>query len=378
MKRGLYVHIPFCRKKCHYCNFVITLNHRGDLKEVFLSSTEKEINHTVSQYGRLTFDTLYLGGGTPSMLSVAEMARLLELLRTNFHFKSDPEITLEMNPEDADPEKLNEFHKLGINRVSLGVQSFNDELLEKMGRCHSVSDTVRAFHLIHTAGFKNLNLDLIIDLPGQTLEDVRRSLAMICGLNPQHVSIYDLDVHPDSVFGSIQKSGKLEIPDEESHSVMAQAVEEMLEEAGYIHYELLNYAKPGFESRHNLIYWHNQEYLGLGPGAFSYLRGVRYQFASTVDRYFKKCKTDDWANDVEDALIDEKKEIETLLTGLRLKEGLSLDSFKIILPRLQSKLNRLIPEGMIEQHSGHIRLTDRGRFLANSVFLELVGDDKNA
>ena len=370
MPRGLYVHIPFCHKHCHYCDFVITTNRSDQNRARFFTAIQKEIRQARKKYGRLTFDTLYFGGGTPSTLSVKEMEELLDWLRDAFDFHSGFEFTCEINPEDAVQEKLSGFRKLGMNRASLGVQSFSENLLSNMGRNHTADDTVRAVKAIKDAGFQSISLDLIIKLPRQTFSDVSGSLDQIIALNPGQVSIYDLDVHDSTVYGSLAKKGKLILPSEDAHMEMASVVESKLSGAGFIQYELTNFARPGFESRHNLIYWHNQDYLGLGPGAFSYLNGIRYQFAPSLSRYFEKSNAGDWTPDTEDFIDEKKKEIETLLTGLRLREGIDLDQFRVIRSSIENNLVNM--DGLLEKRGTRIAFTSRGRFLAESIFHRLV------
>lgn len=372
MPRGLYLHVPFCHAKCHYCDFVITTNRSEDSRKRFLSVLAKEIRRAREQYGRLAFDTLYLGGGTPSVLLADEMMQVIESLKKAFELRSGSEFTSEMNPEDANPEKLRAYRDLGINRISLGAQSFNDELLKGMGRHHTAQDTVRAVRRLKDAGFQNISLDLMIKLPGQTLSDVEHSLEQAIALKPSQVSVYDLDLHDQTVFGSLAQKGQLNLPSEEEHMEMFDGVSSRLGEAGFVQYELSNFAKPGFESKHNLIYWHNQEYLGLGPGAFSYLSGVRYQFALSVERYFQKCALNDWTRDVEDRITNEKKEIETLLTGLRLREGIDLRQFQIIRKSIEQKVSG---SELFEKRGERVALSRRGRFLAENAFSFLISND---
>ncbi len=370
---GLYLHIPFCGKKCHYCDFVITTDRTLPMRERFFAALEKEILHARERYGALRFESLYLGGGTPSVLSAAEMERLLKSLRTAFEFIPGFEFTCEMNPEDADAEKLQAFRALGVNRVSLGVQSLNDSLLETTGRIHNAAAVSTAVESIQRAGISNISMDLMLRLPGQTAADVKETVEKIISLGPGQVSVYDLSVHPETVFGRRQGSGKLALPDEMLHGEMYECTENLLTRAGFVQYELTNFARPGFESRHNMIYWKNREYLGLGPGAFSYMEGVRYQLAPTVQCYLEKCEAGDWTRDSEDVLTAEKKEIETLLTGLRLKQGIDLGQFKIIRGRLERQIQTL-GAGLVERRGDTLTLAPRGKFLAEAVFAELVGE----
>jgi oxygen-independent coproporphyrinogen-3 oxidase len=352
---------------------VITTKNSPESIAAYLAALEKEIQAAILQYGRLRFDTLYLGGGTPSALPIEAMSRLTELLRREFHFKGVCEMTCEVNPGDTDAKTLKGYHSLGINRISVGAQSFNDALLKDMGRLHTAQDIVQSVSEAKAAGFENVSLDLIIRLPGQTLEDVSRSLQQAVELDVDQVAVFDLDLAERTVYGMRRQRGELRQPDEELHHAMMQLAEDYLESQGYRHYELTSFAKPGFESHHNLIYWHNQEYLGLGPGAFSYLKGLRYQFAQDVNRYLEKCGAGNWTRDVEDRLSEEEKEMETFLTGLRLQDGVDLSAFKRIGRQLSAKIKLLEMDGFFEHDNGRLTLSRKGRFVSDHVFAELAG-----
>lgn len=372
MSKGLYIHIPFCRTRCHYCDFVTTAASSPDLRERFFKALFSEIRRVREQGERLSFDTLYFGGGTPSSLSIPELERLTAEIHSAFPFKKGYEFTCEFNPGDGDPAKLQALHKCGVNRISLGCQSFRDELLQRLGRRHTVRDILGTVARIREAGISNISFDLMLRLPGQTVEGFRDSVRQCMELGAAQVSLYDLEVHGETRFGQFQKEGKLDLPDEEGHAQMYESAIEMLTRVGYDHYEISNFARPGLASRHNLIYWHNQEYLGLGPGAFTYLGGVRSQFAPDLNRYLEKCETSDWKNDVEDPLSEEEKETETLVTGLRLCEGVVPASFRNIYPSLKDRFQTLCAEGLMERSGEHIRLTARGKFLSEDVFAFLL------
>ncbi len=385
--RGLYIHIPFCQTRCHYCDFVTTAGHSPAIRERFLGAVSSEIKHARNCYGRpactagrgspasagrLSFDTLYLGGGTPSSLSIPELSRLVEGVHSAFEFKDGYEFTCEFNPGDGDEVKLNALREIGVNRVSLGCQSFRDAILKKLGRRHRVRDIEETVSKIRRAGIANISFDLMLRLPGQNVEDFRDSVRRCIELGAAQVSLYDLEVHEGTLFGQFQKEGKLDLPGEEDHARMYESAIEILTSAGYEHYEISNFAKPGLASRHNLIYWHNQEYLGLGPGAFTYLNGIRSQFASDLAQYLEKCEAMDWKNDSEDRLSEEEKETETLVTSLRLCEGMAPGSFPIIYPALKDRLKTLYNEGLMEIFGGNNRLTTRGKFLSEDVFTFLL------
>jgi oxygen-independent coproporphyrinogen III oxidase len=373
--RGLYIHIPFCQTRCPYCNFVTTSEYSPELRERFFRAISLETKRARDIYGALSFDTLYLGGGTPSNLSVPELRRLVDGVCSAFEFKKDYECTCELNPGDGDEVKLKTLCELGVNRISLGCQSFSDEILKKLGRRHTARDIKETVSKIRQAGIFNISFDLMLRLPGQTAPDFQDSLKRCIELGAAQVSLYDLEVHEGTPFGQLQKEEKLDLPGEEDHARMYESAIEMLTSANYEHYEISNFAKSGLASRHNLIYWHNQEYLGMGPGAFTYLDGVRSQFAPDLIRYLEKREAGDWKNDIEDRLSEEEKETETLVTGLRLCEGIVPGSFTKIYPALKNRLKALYDEGLMEIFGENSRLTTRGKFLSEDVFAFLVLKD---
>ncbi len=372
---GLYLHLPFCAQKCGYCNFVITLDRRENFRARFLNALEKEMARARQRYGLLVFDTLYLGGGTPSLLTAREMSRVMEAVHCHFKIKSGAEITCEFNPGDADQAKIKIFRDLGINRVSLGVQAFQNPLIKKTGRLHSVEDTYSTVLLLKESGISNLSFDLISGLPDQTFEDFQNSLEQTITLGAKQLSFYDLEIHENTPWGLPREKEKLQLLDDDGRARNFQCAVEMMTGAEYTQYEISTFAKPGFESRHNLIYWNNQEYLGLGPGAYSYLEGVRYQFAPDVPRYLSKCESEDWQADSEDRLTEEEKETETLITGLRLPGGVDLQDFPLIRERITPRIKELILNQLLTERGTRVALTARGRALVESTFKFLIGKE---
>lgn len=370
--RGLYLHIPFCLQKCHYCDFVITVDRSVEMRKRFFQAIEREVEQAAARYGRLSFDTLYFGGGTPSALEPEEMDHVIQRLRKTFSFAPEAETTCEVNPGDVDRRKLETYRRLGINRISVGAQSFNDRLLAEMNRPHDARAIEETAGILRELGFHNISMDLILRLPGQAPEEARNSVKQAVEMGVSQVVLYDLDVHEKTVYGWRLRQGTLSLPDEAAHARMFSEAEELLEKAGYLHYEVANFAKPGFESRHNLLYWTNQEYLGLGPGAFSYLGGIRRQFARDVGRYLAKCEAGDWTADEEETISDENREIETLLTGLRLSRGVELNRFDRIRGSLEKSLSEPMERGLIERTGDRIALTRRGRYIAESVIGKIV------
>ena len=368
---GLYLHIPFCTKKCHYCNFVITTSRSEDKEMQFLSCLEKEMIHHADRFRNVLFDTLYLGGGTPSSLSEEALQKLLSLVGIHFKFKEDAERTCEINPGDLDEKKIRVLKEFGIRRISLGAQTFNDETLKRLNRAHGAEDTLRSYDLLRKSGFQNINMDFILSLPGETLEDVRHSLEKAVKLGVDHVSLYELTIEEHTVFGDQHRKGKLGLPDEDTQMKLLLFARDFLKQNNFEHYELLNYAKAGCRSRHNLLYWANEDYLGLGPGAFSYFDGRRFRSSASVDEYLEKMRLGDWTPHEEEVLTLEKKEIESLLLALRLSEGAAVKKFRPVLQRLEKSVNQLERQGLLVQGPEALRLSPRGQFLAETVFSEL-------
>lgn len=361
---GLYVHIPFCLKKCHYCDFVITTKRDPLTRKTFFDALSSEINNVLQKYGRLRFNTIYFGGGTPSALNPQEFEELCDLLKRNFDFEKNIEFTVEVNPGDVDEAKIKAYCQAGVNRVSLGVQALQEKLLKDMNRPHGVTEIYETIALLRNFGIRNVSTDIILNLPDQTLHDVEHTLERLLEMNPDQVSVYDLDVHENTAYGRRRREGQLNLSSSDDHAAMAKLVQGKLESAGMIHYELTNFAKIGFESKHNLIYWHNQPYLGLGPGAFSYLRGVRYQMAGSVAKYFQKSESNLWQPETEDHLTPEEIEKETFLTGIRLKAGIDLRRLDLLRVRMENAAANYLEEGLLEKDGFRLKFTDKGKPMA--------------
>lgn len=368
MPRGLYLHLPFCLQKCHYCDFVITLDRTSSMRERFLKALESEIRHAARQYGRLSFETLYLGGGTSSLLIEDELAQIAGWVGESFDFAPGYEFTMECNPGDVDRGKAVFFKEIGINRVSLGVQAFQDHLLRAAGRHHTVADIEATLRFLKDEAVENISFDLIAGLPDQTLNEFQESLKQTLDLGARQLSFYDLDLKENTAWGIQHQKGRFKAADEKAREAFFALAVDRMTQAGYGHYEVSTFAKPGYESRHNLLYWRNQEYLGLGPGAYSFLQGLRYQVAADVPAYFKKADSGNWEASNANRLNPEEQEKESLITGLRLQEGLNLEALPLLKDRLQNPIQQLMDEDLIALSASKIRLTRRGCFLAESIF----------
>ena len=372
---GIYIHIPFCMKKCYYCDF-ISFENKIEYVEEYIEEIVKELK----QYNLKEYDvtTIYIGGGTPSFINEKYIKRLLDelknkLIENKTKFK-DIEITIEINPGTITRKKLEQYKESGINRISIGLQSTNDELLKEIGRIHNYKQFLDTYQLIKEVGFENINIDLMIGLPNQTIKDIKQSLEEIIKLNPTHISTYSLIVEEKTKLEKLIESGKLELPDEEEERQMYWYVKNTLELNGYNHYEISNFAKKGKESKHNLNCWEQKEYIGLGISAHSYLNGIRYS-NSTSDEKSGKWNYSDKKIEERQNLEDKKKEY--MLLGLRKIEGVSIQKFKekyvdnpIFLYR--KELEKLINEDLLEIDGDYIRLTDRGIDFANLVWEEFV------
>ncbi|HXV18866.1 MAG TPA: radical SAM family heme chaperone HemW [Candidatus Omnitrophota bacterium] len=368
---GLYIHIPFCLKKCHYCDFVTTGSGDAQKHASFLSAFKKECAHHAKKFEDRIFDTLYVGGGTPSALNIAETEGFFKVVRDHFKIKPQAEVTWEANPGEVDGAKAKVYRKLGINRVSLGAQSFKDETLRAINRDHGAREIKISFDHLRNAGIGNINLDLILYLPGETRDDLAYSLESLAAIDPEHVSIYELSVEEGTVFGQKAKKGELSLPPEETQLETLSFVRNFLKQHGYAHYELLNYSKPGFESMHNRLYWANEEVLGLGPGAYSYTAGRRSRFVTSHEDYLKKIALGDWTCAEEETLAIDKKEIESFILALRLTEGAESGRFQNAITRLSTNIQTLISADLLERTAERIRLTPRGQLLAETVFSQL-------
>lgn len=327
--RCAYIHIPFCRRRCYYCDFPVSVV--GDRKHGDNSGTMQKYVDTLSREIEATstagspLQTVFFGGGTPSLLSLAQVTQLLDTLKASFGIEPDAEISMEMDPGTFDRQKLEGFRQAGINRISLGVQAFQDTLLQVSGRSHSVADIETAIHLIHQAGVPNFSLDLISGLPHQTLDHWQETLQKAIASHPTHISVYDLIVEPKTPFARYYQPDTSPLPPETTTVEMYRQTHTMLTAAGYQHYEISNYAQPGYQCFHNRTYWQNLPYYGFGMGATSYVNQRRLTRGRTLKEY--KTWVQNWeTGNLELPPPDTKNDqlLETIMLGLRLAEGISL------------------------------------------------------
>ena len=382
---GIYIHIPFCKQKCYYCDFV-SFSNKEEYIEKYVETLKREIDsYDLSKYN---ITTIYIGGGTPSWIPSEKIQEILEKIRQKISENQtrwkDIEITIELNPGTVDEEKIKKYKEIGINRLSIGLQSTNNKLLKEIGRIHTFEDFKDTYNTMKKVGFENINVDLMIGLPNQTISDVKESLNEIIKLNPTHVSVYSLIVEENTKMEQLINNKELQLPDEELERQMYWYVKNTLELNGYNHYEISNFAKKGKESKHNLNCWEQKEYIGLGLAAYSYLNGIRYGNTSDIEKYIN---VQDFLNssELEESgirIVDEVQSLEDkrkeyMLLGLRKIDGVSIQKFKekfvenpIFLFR--KELEKLVKEELITIDGDCIRLTNKGLDLANIVWEEFV------
>ena len=371
---GIYVHCPYCRTKCPYCDFNVAI-HRDDRIAPFVAALRAEIGRyaALPWAGRVPAGSLFLGGGTPSLLPPEAIAAILGDARDGLGLVPDAEVTLEANPEGLDADRLRAFRAAGVTRLSLGVQSLDDAVLGRLGRTHSAADARAAFRAARAAGFENVSLDLLFGCPGEDLAGWVRTLEAALGWGPDHLSAYALTLEPRTPFGRRAPAG---LPDEDVEIAQFEALVARTRQAGLERYEISNFARPGRRSRHNLGYWHRQDYLGLGPGAHGALGGVRYATRRAEPRWRAAALAGEWTIETWERLTERQVAAERIVLGLRLAEGIPAEWLERHLadapgggPRA---LARYEAAGVLALRRGRLALTDRGVLISDTLFAELV------
>ncbi|MCS6973314.1 MAG: radical SAM family heme chaperone HemW [Cyclobacteriaceae bacterium] len=375
---GIYLHIPFCRKACHYCDFHFSTNRQNESEVVHAMVREIELRRNYLPGEAI--ETIYIGGGTPSLLKPSHLEFLLNTIDKNFIVSSSCEITLEANPDDLSEDSLLTFRDLGINRLSIGIQTFNEDLLRYLNRSHSGSQAVDTFRLARSHGFNNINLDLIFGIPGQTLQMVDDDLQQVLSLNPEHISAYALTIEERTVFGNWFKKGKLQPVAEELGAALFQMVSDKLTAAGYRHYEISNYARPGFLSRHNSNYWKQVPYLGIGPGAHSFDGISRQANISNNHLYVKNVNQGVIPATVE-KLSRENRINEYIMTSLRTDTGLDTKFLQKnydfhFSPAQQQLIRNWQSLGLLTVDDSRLILTRQGKLLADRLAADLFLDTR--
>jgi len=361
-----YVHIPFCTQICYYCDF-----SKVFIKNQPVDSYLEHLLEEFQSYDIQKLRTLYIGGGTPTALSAPQLEILLKGLTKNLDLSSLEELTIEANPGDLDADKIAVLKNSAVNRVSLGVQTFDDKMLKKIGRSHLEKDIYENIDRLRLAGFDNISIDLIYALPGQTMEQVKDNVAKAIGLDIPHMSLYSLILENHTVFMNRMRRGKLPLPKEELEAEMFEYIIAALERAGFEHYEISNFSKLGFESRHNLMYWDNAEYYGIGAGASGYVNGVRYKNHGPIRHYLSAVEEGN-ARITEEHLSQKEQMEEEMFLGLRKKSGVSMARFEEKFGRSFDGLygetvRDLVQQGLMQIEGDRVRMTKRGLFLGDTV-----------
>ena len=367
-KLGLYVHVPYCVRKCNYCDFCSLPNGRGEVPDSYVDTLCREIESYASVPKRM-LDTVYFGGGTPSLLSPGQTEKIVSTIRDTFDISDAVEFTFEANPGTVTEEKALAFRSLGFNRVSLGLQSVHENEMKTLGRIHNFDDFVVSFNLLRKAGFDNINVDLMYGIPHQTKESFGQTLSSVIALSPEHISAYGLILEEGTPL--YEKRAELPIPTTDEECDMYDLCRDMLGRAGYEHYEISNYAREGKRSRHNLLYWNFDGYIGVGAAAHSFYEGIRSYNTHDVEAYISS------PEDTREREVDLDAAFEYAMLKLRLIDGFSLKEYKArfgasFTEGKEKTLLRLKDEGLITLDADRIALTERGFYLSNSILVEIL------
>ena len=402
MTAGVYLHIPFCKSRCSYCDFATDIYRSGDGVERYVAALCKEVRAFEKTWGdtnisecvnldetntlprsrgsaradssRAVIDTIYFGGGTPSLLTAEQIGKILTTVRSQFLVDTDAEITMEMNPATVTPESLADYRALGVNRASFGVQTFNDRALKLLARGHDAGDARTTYEMLRNAGFENVSFDLIAGLPGQTLEDWKRNVDEAIKMSPEHLSLYLLEIHDGTPLAEQVRSGRQPRPDDDLAARMYEIMCDKLADTGYDQYEISNFAKPGFESRHNAKYWRLDPVYGFGVSAHSFNGQERYANESDTNHYVQSIELRG-AAETSRGVIDLMSEF--IFLGLRMNRGIDLEGFSArfdipIDEKYGMEISDLAELGLVENVDRHLRLTPQGRLFSNEVFQRFI------
>lgn len=370
MPNAVYVHIPFCEQICHYCDFNKVFL-KGQPVDDYLDACEQEMQAIVAKYPYERIETVYIGGGTPSVLSAVQLEKLLEAITQIF--QPTGEFTIEVNPGNAEVEKLAAMKAGGVNRLSIGVQAFQKELLQRIGRTHLEKDIYETVERARKFGLENISVDLMFGLPGQTKDMFADTLEKALRLDVPHFSAYSLKIEEKTIFHQLFRKGKLELPPEDDEVAMYDMLINTLIKSGYTHYEISNFGKVGFESKHNLTYWNNDEYYGIGAGAHGYLYGKRYANAGPIKKYISLVEEKGLSTMETHEVTPNEKIEEEMFLGLRKISGVSVEKFKERFKKspediFGTQIQKLKDQGLLQVNDKRISLTRKGLFVANEVF----------
>jgi len=377
-KFGMYIHIPFCKKKCKYCDF-ISFSNCEKWEEEYVNCLIEEVEKKEIIGTLKNISTIYIGGGTPSIIDSQNIIKIIKVIKNRFNVNKNVEITIEINPGTVTKNKLEDYKKAGINRLSIGLQSTHDRILNLIGRIHSYDQFLETYNLAKEVGFENINVDLMLAIPTQTEEELLESVKKVIELNPNHISLYSLILEENTELEKMISNGTLELIDDKVERKMYWKTKSLLEKNGYIQYEISNFAKKGYESKHNLDCWNQEEYIGFGVAAHSYFNNKRFSNTENLENYIefiknKKINNIISINEIQDREIKAK---EFMMLGFRKIEGVSISEFERrfrINPLFyfRFEISKLEENELIEVDLDNIKLTKKGLDLANKVFEEFV------
>lgn len=385
---GLYIHIPFCKSKCKYCDFV-SFSNKEHLVDRYINCIKYEIkdiglsnlhDYTEGKDDLINLKTIYIGGGTPSAIDSKYIKEVLNVIMQNFQVDNNVEITLEVNPGTIDENKLKIYKEAGINRLSIGLQSTDNNTLKRIGRIHTYEEFLNTYELARNSGFDNINIDLMLALPGQTIDELVVGLKKVINLKPEHISIYSLILEERTkLYEEIINEKKYVLIDDDIERKMYWQTKEVLERAGFIHYEISNFARKGYESKHNLACWDQEEYIGVGASAHSYSNNVRYSNTESLEEYIYNYEN---GKDIDNLIFHEKQNKESkmkeyMMLGLRKIQGIDIDAFKNCFGQnplyiFKQEIYKLTSEKLIIVDGNWIKLTNKGLDLANLVWEEFI------
>lgn len=377
---GIYIHIPFCKQKCYYCDFVSYANKEEKIQE-YIECLQKEIEMESEKYKNEEYEitTIYIGGGTPSFIDASYIERIINTIKQNYKLYENPEITIEVNPGTINEEKIRKYKDIEINRISIGLQTTKDNLLKQIGRIHTYEEFLNCYKIVKKIGIDNINVDLMLGLPNQTLEDLKEGLIEVINLKPNHISLYSLILEENTILEKMVRQNMAKLPEEDLEREMYWTTKNILEKNGYIHYEISNFSKEGYESKHNLNCWNQKEYLGFGVAAHSYIKNKRYCNTNNIEEYIKNVQNGKILNNRTICEIQNKieEQKEYMLLGLRKIEGIDIQEFKnkfIDNPIyiFHKELEKLVKEELVEIDLNQIKLTSKGLDFANLVWEEFI------
>ena len=377
-KLGLYVHIPFCERKCNYCDFY-SVEKSDSIEKQYVDALIKEIKSYENNIKGYIVDSIFIGGGTPSYLNHENIGLILDEIRNTFILEDDVEISLEANPNSITSDKVLNYKKYGINRMSVGIQSLDRNILKTIGRLHDSKEALDAIETIKKAGIDNINADIMFNIPGQDTDSLKDTLEQIISSDVKHISFYSLKLEEDTPLYKMEAKKLVEMPDEDSERDMYYEGRELMEARGYIQYEISNFSKPNYECRHNIKYWTGGEYIGFGPFAHSCFEDKRYNNISDIKYYCENIKEPDKFRRLNEVLGKESKMFEYIMLRLRMNSGIIIEDFnrefeKDFMSIYKNQIKNLLEYQLIDINNGRLKLTKKGMDVSNYVFEQFLSD----